>query len=515
MNPNEELKKALDKIEAFSSEAEKPVTPLERAADLFQTLFSSSYKKAKAEKKASVQKELIKSIGYIKAHLALLDRLKEGTQEQKLLAENALKIIDQFNQSIEGELQRLKIEVLPSVQKYKSGKIDEFAKEQFLSDDIVPSERDLLKMKAIRLVEKQTGNKEAGIDLSSAPIAQVVRDEKSVTLIQTFSGLPGEVTRIVGDFRREQSHSIPIKDSFQVYLESIQHGHPYPMQHMGFSLSHWLVPTSVLWIDQIPLLKPIIERKVKTANDLLPNGSKNLKARRLFRYKKKLFESLKLEYLAFHKELAHTIVRAHPLTDDSYHETVAQFYDFLSKEDHAFMLLSETHQTLNQIFIDTPYESIEEKRLLSDPELVQPERERRELTLKQLFLIKTPSPLHPSSIVDQYLQMMGKIIGDSATRLLTLQLSEKLKLKPAPLSDFDLKIQAASIKHLVEFLNELDLEFNLDNPKDNEAFIQRMRAEIHSEIELFQAPSFEDIDPTLQELVEEIVSYYHAQFHAS
>lgn len=509
MNPDEELKRALDNLEAFSEAAAKKGTPFEKVSDLVQTLFSSSYNKKKAEIKAQVKLELIKSIRFIKTYFPLIDRYREGTPEQRKLAELAICTIEKYNRSLipSDDFSDLKIEEMAKVQTFKSGAIDDFFKGQKISEEhLLPSERDTLKMKAIRLIENHGGS-ELAQDLNKhSELSKLEREGKEIILMQTFSELPGEVTRILGAFRRENVHSIPIKDSFKIYLESIQPGHPYPMQHMGFSLSHWIVPSTLLWIDQAPLLKPIIERKKQAALDLLPKGSKNSKARRLYRFKKNHFDERKLEYLSFHKELSHSLIKAHPLTDDSHHEIVSSFFNHLESLDNPSDILSKTHETLNRHYIDQPFEKMEELRFSLS---LDDDRSKREEILRSNYKKARQCSIDCESPIKEYLELMGKIIGDSAEKLLTLQISEKVKIKPPVLSDFDLKIQAASIKHLLEFLDELDSEIEQDK------LIEQMRAQIHSEIELFMSPSFEEINPLLQELVEEIVSYYHAQFHTA
>lgn len=509
MNPDEEIKKALDNLEAFSEAAVKQGSHFEKVSDIVQTLFSSSYNKKKAEIKAQVKAELIKSIRFIKTYLPLIDRYKEGTPEQQKLAELALSTIEKYNRSLypTGDFSDLKIEETAKVQTFKSGAIDQFFKGQKITEEhLLPSERDTLKMKAIRLIENHAGSDLAQDLKKQGELSKMEEQGNLITLMQTFSELPGEVTRIVGAFRRENVHSIPIKDSFKIYLESIQPGHPYPMQHMGFSLSHWIVPSTLLWIDQAPLLKPIIERKKKAALDLLPKGSKNSKARRLYRFKKNHFDERKLEYLSFHKELSHSLIKAHPLTDDSHHETVTNFFNYLETLENPSDVLSQTQEMLNRLYIDIPFEKMEELRFTLS---LDDERSKRESLLLETYKKARECTLDCSSPIREYLEVMGKIIGDSAEKLLTLQISEKVKIKPPVLSDFDLKIQAASIKHLLEFLDELDSEI------EQEKLIEQMRMQIHSEIELFLSPSFEEIDPKLQELVEEIVSYFHAQFHTN
>lgn len=516
-NKDDELKKALDQLEAFKEASEKKESRLDKIADLVQGFFSSDYKEKKAELLAEVKKELIKSIGVIKTYLPLLDKYREGTPEQRKLAEFALKTIEDYNQvlSAKEEGSSLKIEVHPSVQKFKTSQIDDLFKSNKSHAPSSQEERDTLRMKAIRLIESQMGPREEGSKVEGE-IAQVNEEGKMVTLVQTWSELPGEITRIVGAFRRESNHSIPIKDSFQLYLESIQPGHPYPPQNMGWSLSHWLVPSSVLWIDQIPLLKPILERKKQAAIDLLPKGKKNLRARRYYRFKKDLFENLKLEYLSFHQELAHSIVRSHPLADDASHDIINRFYEYLGQESDAFELLSQTNDKLNRLFIDTPFETVEEIRINHlDNRFFESDKEKSLLSLSEQYRTARESlTFDEKEPIRSYLSMMGNILGDSAQNLMMMQLSEKLQIKPPHLSDFDLKIQAASFKHLIEFLDELDLEMDLMNPHEKEAMIARMRTSIHAEIELFDASDFDKIDPYLQELVDETVSYFHAQYHA-
>lgn len=529
-NPNDELFSALNKLDEFAKISSKEQSPFEEVKELLQALFFSEYRKEKMEKRSQVKKELIASIGIIKTYLPLVEKYRHGTPEEQKLADLVTRIIANYNEAVKkfsepNEIAAFTIENHPRVAYLRgsakeNGKIDKlFSKRPPPKHPPSKEEIDTLKMKAIRLIESEECFKDSLIesikDKTLGDMQEIATDGKTVTLMQTWSELPGEVHRIVGAFKREPKHSIPIKDSFKLFLESVQPGHPYPPQRMGWSLSHWLIPSSVIWIDQIPLLKPLLERKKRAAEGLLPNGTLNLRARKLYRCKKSLFDASRLEYLAFHQELAHSIVRASVYKEEKgFHRVINHFFENLAQLAAPFEAFSQSSADLNRIFIEAPFEKIEEIRLsgkfkdlfaLYDAERAQHLRHYAD----------TPVLEEPfEAAKKEYLLHLGPLIGDAAALLLKLQLSEKLKAKPPPLSDFELKIQAAAYKHLLDFLDELESQSNMDDPHEREAIRQRMRLEIGSEIELFSLDSFEGIDPFLQELTEETVSYFHARFYA-
>lgn len=472
---------------------------------------------------------MIKSVGLIKSYLPLIDQYRHGTEEEQKFAEIVTKTIERYNEAILSTPlgkrdEKLTIDSVPRVAYQrilsdKNTKIETvFQSQKPLSRNPSQEEIDTLKMKAIRLIESESGFKEALIETfkEKGNLQELDSDGNTVTLMQTWSELPGEVHRIVGAFKREARHSIPIKDSFKIFLESTQPGHPYPPQHMGWSLSHWLVPSAVIWIDQIPLLKPLLDRKKWMAEALLPKGPKNLRARKLFRLKRSAFEENLLEYLTSHQELAHAIVKASPYGDEMvFHKVINPYFEALSALPSPFESLCQTNEELNRIFIEKPFEKIEELRLSGVQgnyiALHQAERENQIETWQSTEVGDSPFEQAKRS----YLLQMGTLIGDASALLLQLQLSEKLPIRPPPLSDFELKIQACAFKHLIDFLEELEDESDLDNPHEKSALKARMRMELQSEIELFTLHSFEEIDPFLQELTEETISYYHARFHAS
>ena len=526
-NPNDDLLAALGKLEEFTQDHLKEKTRFEEVKELLQTLFFAQYRREKEQKARQVKKELIKSVGLIKTYLPLIDRYRHGTAEEQKFAALVLRTIDRYNESMislpqEKRDDTLRIETGPRIayqriNSEKGQKIDALFRSQKPPKKPPSQEEvDTLKMKAIRLIEGELGLSEALIetfkDQTAANLKEISSEGKTITLMQTWSELPGEVHRIVGAFRREAHHSIPIKDSFKLFLESTQPGHPYPSQRMGWSLSHWLIPSSVLWIDQVPLLMPLIERKKRIAEALLPKGHKNSRARKLFRMKKGLFEQNPLEYLSYTQELAHAILRTSHLENKGpLHTLINTFFDLLSKEEAPFDTLCQATSELNRVFIEAPFEKIEEKRLKRElDELFDTYRAQREE--QEALWEKEPREETPfNQAKKSFLFHMGHLLGDAAALLLQLQLSEKLKIKPPPLSDFELKIQAAAFLHLIDFLKEMEDE----EPLQEELVKKRMFREIASEIELFSAPTFEEIDPFLQELTEETVSYFHARFHAN
>lgn len=533
-SPNEELLRALEKLEEFTQNNLKERTRFEEIKDLLQTLFFTRYRIKKESKERYVHSELIRSVSTIKSYLPLIDQYRHGNPEEQKFAALVTRTIERYNEAIlaspnEKKVEKLTIESGPRIayqrlhsdqgHKIDMKKIYSVFKMQKPPSRLPSQEEvDTLKMKAIRLIESESGFKEALIetfkDQESGSLQEIESDGKTVTLMQTWTELPGEVHRIVGAFKREARHSIPIKDSFKIFLESVQPGHPYPPQHMGWSLSHWLIPSSVLWIDQIPLFRPLLERKKKMAEALLPKGPKNLRARKLYRLKKIAFDESPNEYLTYHQELAHAIVRASPYGDEElFHKVINPYYEAIAKQQAPFDALCHTSEELTRVFIDLPFEKIEELRLKGEQahlfEKYQAERERQ----KQLWVEQTIDDSPYDKVRKNYLLQMGPLFGEAAALLLQVQLSEKLNARPPPLSDFELKIQACAFKHLIDFLEELEDESDLDNVHEQTALKARMRMELQAEIELFSLPSFEQIDSLLQNLTEETISYFHARFH--
>lgn len=519
-NPNEEILRALNHLEAYTEMASRNVSRFEEIKDRLQALFFSEYRKEKTRQNQSEQKELVRSVGLIKKYLPLIERYRHGSKKERRFAKKITDTIQRYN-----KIASLPIDETHHIAYKKSGDKETALIESVFRAKTLPGkapsqlEKDTLKMKAIRMIEDNPIFQESLLEtLKLADVGdaeEIENDGKMVKLMQTWSELPGEVHRIVGSFRRESERSIPIKDSFKVFMESKQTGHPYPSQHTGWALSHWLVPTTALWIDNIPLLQPIALRKKLLATALLPGGERNLKARSLYRLKKRLFEEGRLEFLTFHQELSRAITAAS--SDDEDIEAFAiinHFFETLIQEPDPFTELSRVNEELNRIFIDIPFEAIEELRLNgTSQDIFQALDTEREATYR-VWESSTPDKTLYDKAKKGYLNLTGRIMGNAAALLLKLHLSEKLGVKPPPLSDFEMKVQAAAFKHLLEFLDEMEEPSALEDPHEQAALKLRMKMEIQSEIELFTAASFEEIDPFLQELTEEAIGYFHERYYS-
>lgn len=527
VTPNEELVKALNSLESFTDTSSKPISRFKEVKDLLQTLFFSKYRQEKRKQERTVKQELLKSVTLVKKYLPLIEKYAHGTPEETRFAETVNRTIHRYNQALKNGSNEKELAIdathrvaYKKIESSGASKIQHlFFKKREPKTPPTQHELDTLKMKAIRMIESDPSFQEALIetlkDKESGNSEEIDEKGNQITLMQTWSALPGEVHRIIGAFKREAKHSIPIKDSFKVFLESKQTGHPYPAQHMGWALSHWLIPSSALWIDKIPLLLPIIERKKNLAKALLPQGDKNLKARNLYRVKKILFEEGRLEFLTFHQELANAIISSSPESDNATsYKIIKNFFKKLIMQPSPFSDLASVNEEMNLIFVEAPFEKIEEHRLAGyENDLFTTYDAERRLTFEN-WKTSTPAKTPFEKARLAYLELMGLLFGNSAALLLKLQLSEKISLKPLPLSDFELKMQACAYKHLLEFLDEMDEEADLNDPHEQAALKQRMKVEILSEIELFSSPTFEEIDPFLQELTEETVCYFHERFHS-
>lgn len=528
--PNDELLRALDRLEAFTLENEKVKSRFDEVKDLLQTLFFTEYRIAKESRQKLFKKELLKSVGVIKSYLPLIEKYRVGTPEEQKFAELVTRTIEKYNESIlrfpslEGQT-LVKIEpshriAYKHISTSDNDKIEKiFHKKETFHAPPSQEEIDTLKMKAIRLLESDPTFKDTMLETfkekQKGDFQGIENDDTTVTLMQSWSDLPGEIHKIVGAFKRESRHSIPIKDSFKVFLESVQPGHPYPPQHMGWALPHWLIPSSVIWIDEIPLLQPILERKKICAQALLPKGPKNQFARKLLRHKKWIFDENKKQYLALHQELALTIVKSSSMAEDKeIQQVIKDYFSALDKELAPFQTFCEMNEEMNRVFINEPFERIEEIRLNQPADQVYALYEEEREIAKTRFIEKSPEQTPYQKAKKEYLLAMGSLLGDAAFLLLKLQLSEKIHEKPPPLSDFELKIQACVFKHLLEFLDEIEEDVDIDDPHEKAALQLRIMSQFQSEIQLFATASFDETDPYLQELAEEIVSYYHARFHA-
>lgn len=317
--------------------------------------------------------ELNQIIDQITLSIPLIGDMQQGTVDQRKFAERAVQVIEEYNQLVEklaisekvsvdpSELLKRKIDIpkpplSPAFRTVKSAsdkpcRVDGtvrsvFAENLFLQDAnrLSLREEDLFRMKAISLLKDSIGLKAAIKAVKEAPI-QKVWDESHANnemflATQTVSTLPGEKRIITGLFDMKNGGSLV---NLHCTLNVQQTGYPASCQYSGgLVLAGWLVDESFR------------EQQQALAKDLLPEGPKNEKAKKLISCKKEAFNQHRETFLRLHEENTLSFLSQgfeRDLTETERH-IVQQFFHKLYRTQQPFGLISETFQFISDHIIN-------------------------------------------------------------------------------------------------------------------------------------------------------------------
>ena len=506
------------------AESDSPRSDTVELARCFVTaMFSNQARKEFSQKKEAVQTELIKAVETIKANYLILDRLNEGSPAERKLAEAAITTIQRFNQVIENtnkapdtlrsrfarflcqraglsadaDLAKHTIDLPLSAYIRMNAPRPEMVSHAFrpvmisdmlatsqkkvsaLVSPLVPGfqpttrERDAFRLKAITLM-RQYGDygednnwREVIKAVRQAPIQSISDappgDDSSayhgiVTFRQTLQPFPGELIVLEGSFQRNAQSavtSVPITSSFKLSSKSAQTGFPHPSQHNG-----WVALSDKIISGDLP--EPLLRRKRKLANQLLPQGRLNRIAKEWLQLKKAAFETNLDHFLTLHQQLVESILKR---AERNYSQTVLNdFFTFLRHEEDPYELLSQAYQNIQDRFLVIPYEKaqgfeIEEWRAVFLKEVKRSQRQAERLKHAGLL---------PATVL-KFIALLGPIFGEAAAGLIQHQLVEP----PKVLTSLEKSFHQAAIAQLTSFLDELEAGAPVDYAKQLEESLER------------------------------------------
>ncbi len=487
------------------AERDTPRSSTVELARCFVTaLISNQVRKGFSQKKEAVQSELIKAVETVKANYLILDRLKKGSAAERKLADAAVSTIQRFNLviananktpdtlvsrfarflyqqtglSADPDLAHHTIDLPLStyirVHAPRPEMVSHAFKPVAISDMLVTSqnkvsalvsplvpgfqptgrERDAFRLKAMTLIRQHSD----GEEISWGEVIKAVRrapiqstsnappgDDPSayhgiVTFRQTLQPFPGELIVLEGSFQRNAYNavtSVPITSSFKLTAKSAQTGFPHPSQHNGWALSDKLISPH--------LSHDLLLRKRKLANQLLPQGRLNRKAKEWLLLKKNAFQVNLDRFLALHQQLAETILSQAKRKASS--DALAEFFAFIRVQEDPYDMLSLTYQVLNENFLTVPYDKA---RGLDAAEISSVFLKEVKRAQRQAERLKHPGML-PGSL-QKYAALLGPVIGEMGASLAQQHLMEA----PTPLPELAQRFQVVLHRQLIEFLEELE-----------------------------------------------------------
>lgn len=509
-------------------------------------------------KEDQVQKELQSAIETLKNHYPLIDQLQNGSASEQKLATLALETISTYNQRVErikspswsqtfADL-LFKNNALARVRKrfekiplpFKARIQTEIALESHLGEKLIISndtptelsahhftqipnspslqEQDMFCMKFISLLEKSeiTVSREE-IKKTPIKIEECNGEKGEIALYQKISVLPGENLELQGLFRRyskSAGRSLPVQDSFHLSSQSTQTGFPHPSQHTGWALADQLLPAYPHRLDLLPNFSELQRKKNELAITLLPKGCFNSKAKKILKFKKEAFNADRELFIEQHRQLAIAIANASSdkISSGSTLEAINRFYDALKAVPNAFEQLTETQQTIMDIFVTKPYKKVLDERL-NNPEFKSAVKSGGYHVIEEL--LKSESDRAFKAFVEEkksapdavYIECMGDILRGPSHFIILQELSEILEFAPPFLDEFERKIQASVYHQVSMFIDEV----NVSAPSLEE-IRGRLLGGLQADIDLFELDSI-DQHPTLPLVINELEEYFNSRYY--
>lgn len=227
----------------------------------------------------------------------------------------------------------------------KSERVTLVEKDTLPKQTFIPSKQELdaFRMKAITLLKHHdvrfTSLAEQLHMMREVPIVTLDNPalaERIIAMQQTISPFPGETIELKGSFMRDlqsRCHSIPIPESFHISAYSQQTGFPHPSQHHGWALSPMLLPEG----------HALSGKMQEIANELMPKGVLNIKAKEMLKIKQQCFQMHLHDFLELHQQLNNGLLKAAKLDKIDGKELLDRFFANLKKENNPYMRMSMTH----------------------------------------------------------------------------------------------------------------------------------------------------------------------------
>ena len=580
--PTEALQKAIQKLSVFTQlEASRlefdekgnlvapKLSSLEKIIGLARyyvsPLFSDQAKSKQNKKLHQIKQEILEARDTLKSHSFLIEKLKEGNEYQKKLAQSALETISHYNAIVQESHdpltskynfynyernhllldKEIKGQVIELPQNY-SVRFDSHSKlpgqetitELSATLQLEPKTKgipfsstykktdqfmiDTFKMKGIRMLQTHQVQARSIGDIISlvkqTPIE--IHDEGTdlISMAQRLDFIPGYTILLSGSFKRNgpdsKFMSMPVIESFRLTSEMVHSGFPYPSQHSGWALSEKMIDAHPLRTDQVPLFHALVQRKKKLAHSLLFDQTSLARSRQNHKLTREVFDRKRSDFLALQWNLIHALTLGADIDHVAAIKILDEFFDFIATTISAFDALTKTHRQINDYFIKQPAVALEESwlsagatslRAGSYQEKVQSATKILQGKQKEnLKHFETEGP------VNDYVKFMGSFLGRAAQSITLQYQSEKIGFAPPMLSDFERKLQTCAFQQIEWFIKDCEPAtlFSEDRIEMD------LKTKVKADLLIFRAASVEDLDLSAAHLTNSLEIYFNSRFYA-
>lgn len=375
---------------------------------------------------------------------------------------------------------------------------------------------ELYAMKAIALLEQHalTHQEARAIVDKTSKEMHVNRQEKLLTISQHLKPEPGKTVHITLSFRADpftSAFTIPVPP-FYMAAKSEQNGFPHPLQHHGWALSDFLIPSVVYVPEELPTLYSLINMKAKIAKNLLPEGKYVEIARDLLRKKRKAFSKNYHIFAPLHKELMIAIVesaKGKPLSTEKYKEIFSDFFEAAASTVSPYDYIADANQLVIECITDRPKKSLEkywleesEGSLLTIEVFKSIFEGEYKKSLQEFVQKKEKTENEKEKTALEYIIELSRLLFPSAEAIFLQHYSKVLNCNPLGLDDFSKKLQISLYNQLEEFQKEI---VSGELHKNTEEHLEKL---LKKDIEIFQAKEIDSLLGKPMTISKELHNYY-------
>jgi len=517
------LKEAAEQLNSYASKRKrkKNRSPIAKTIDSVYEFFRSLRASIKYESDDSLlaATEVIRN----QRHL-LIQLLKEGSPEERRLAESVNQAVIAYNKRCQKNLNFSQEELspidllipstvkhyYPPLQKPETETVDNKTVADISHKPPIDDRLEtLFRMKVVALLRKYkiVTIPESYPLVQGAPILTLQdADPSKCELKQTLSPLPGITITIKGasDLNpKTKKISRLFPETFSVTFESTQTGFPHPLQRSGWALSNQLLPECPKRLDLLNDTIDLFSRKKRIIYALLHRQKQVDSAKQLLQLNKEAFNAHQTEFLILHQELANTILKAAGEKSDTAYTVIKKYFSSLLTLPNTFETLANTYQYIRDEYISKPHTCLLNHVLNKNSDESAKDCLERSLDLvdKEMTHRIQNEQSSQNQLKWKYVQCLGSKIGRGAKTIILQYFSEDLNFPPPVISLFEQKLQVVAIQQCVEFIEQLS-----QNTQDVSGAYNAMKQSLISDINVFKEISS---SPAYLELSLQLEQYYN------
>ena len=383
--------------------------------------------------------------------------------------------------------------------------------------------RDTFHMKAIRLIQSHLPRHSLVTDIlplvKKTPIEMDEESRPTETVMRQLLEVgPGFHILVTGCFNRLLSDSkfmsMPILDSFRISFQLTHTGFPYPSQHTGWALSdHW-INAHPLRPDQVPLFQQVDERRKRLTHHLLFDQQTAQHACRQARAKREVFDLHRDLFLPLHHRCQLALKQGMLHEIDTVDPVLEAFYQEAAQAPSAFDLIVQTQEQISALFIQQPFQSLEEEWLGTafTPLRTRSPQEKFQTACLRLEQRRSQAQGQVQAIgpCRAYILQQGYLLGKAFQPIGLQYESEKMGFSPPLLSDFERKLQAVAFQQLLTFVTHVESGLDvgsLDKIK------QELLRDWSRDVDLLSMATIEEDRLLPSKIVDELEMYFNSRFY--